>query len=172
MLLIISGGLGYTVLNEAWMMGRSRGRREVAEKPRRFSMHGRLVLWMSGSLILGGTLGILVFGLTQDEAGWHAKVLNAAFQSVTARTAGFNSVDIAKLPETSLFILIVLMFIGGSPGSCAGGVKTTTTALWELESKPHCAGKRWRLLGGVCLGTGRSGRSFGLRWQYAGIWQA
>jgi trk system potassium uptake protein len=142
MLLIIFGGLGYTVLNEAWILGRRRRPREVAGKPRRFSMHGRLVLWMSGSLILGGALGILVFGLTPNEISWPERTLNAAFQSVTARTAGFNSVDIGKLPETSLFILIVLMFIGGSPGSCAGGIKTTTTALWIARIKATLRGDR------------------------------
>jgi trk system potassium uptake protein len=143
MLLIILGGLGYTVLNELWSpLWRRRGRRVAVAKPNVISMHGRLVLWVTSFLLVGGTVGILVFGLTPDEGTWGEKILNAAFQSVTARTAGFNSVDIGKLPSTSLLILIVLMFIGGSPGSCAGGIKTTTTAIWIARIRAALRGER------------------------------
>ncbi len=140
MMLIVLGGLGYTVLNEVWTA--VRGRRSGLVKPRRFSMHARLVLWISSLLIFGGTLGILVFGLTPDEARWDDKVIHAMFQSVTARTAGFNSVDIGKLPQASLFVLILLMFIGGSPASSAGGVKTTTMAIWSARLKAALRGER------------------------------
>jgi trk system potassium uptake protein TrkH len=103
---------------------------------------------MSAFLIIAGILGMLIFGMTPDEISWREKAVNATFQSVTARTAGFNSVDIAKLPEASLFILIVLMFIGGSPASCAGGVKTTTIALWGARIRATLRGERdVRLLG-------------------------
>ncbi len=142
MLLIILGGLGYTVLNEMWMRGRRQGLRSDVREPHRFSMHGRLVLWVTAFLLIGGAFGILVFGLTPNEGTGGEKILNAAFQSVTARTAGFNSVDIGKLPAASLFILIVLMFIGGSPGSCAGGVKTTTTAIWIARIRAALRGER------------------------------
>ena len=143
MLLIILGGLGYTVLNELWsFIGSRRSRRVGVRKPNVFSMHGRLVLWVTSFLLAGGALGILIFGLTPNEVTWREKILNAAFQSVTARTAGFNSVDIGKMPETSLFILIVLMFVGGSPGSCAGGIKTTTTAIWGARIRAALRGER------------------------------
>jgi trk system potassium uptake protein TrkH len=143
MLLIILGGLGYTVLSELWSpLGRKRSRRVDVGKPNAFSMHSRLVLWASSFLILGGAVGILVFGLTSNEITWGEKILNAAFQSVTARTAGFNSVDIGKMPEASLLILIVLMFIGGSPGSCAGGIKTTTAAIWGARIRAVLRGER------------------------------
>jgi len=105
-------------------------------------MHGRLVLWASLLLIIGGFTGILVFGLTPNEGAWGEKILNAAFQSVTARTAGFNTIDIGRLPAASLFVLIVLMFIGGSPASCAGGVKTTTTAIWIARIRAALRGER------------------------------
>ena len=143
MLLIVLGGLGYTVLNELWSpLGRRRSRSVGVRKPNVFSMHGRLVMWVTLFLIVGGAVGILVFGLTTNEVTWGEKILNAAFQSVTARTAGFNSVDIGKMPEASLFILIVLMFIGGSPGSCAGGIKTTTTAIWVARIRAALRGER------------------------------
>ena len=73
---------------------------------------------------------------------------NALFQSITARTAGFNTVSIGALPFASLFVLILLMFIGGSPGSCAGGVKTTTVALWGAALVSRLRGHRTvRILG-------------------------
>ncbi|MBI5249893.1 MAG: ATPase [Desulfomonile tiedjei] len=142
MSLIVLGGLGYTVLNEAWLLARGRGRSPGLYAQRRFSMHARLVLWVSSILIVGGCLAILLFGLTPGETHWGDRILHSLFQSVTARTAGFNSVDIGKLPQASLFILIVLMFIGGSPASCAGGVKTTTAVIWSARLRAALRGER------------------------------
>ena len=123
MALIVLGGLGYTVLNEIYSYCRYNNRGKKPDGPNRFSFHARLVLWVTSFLITGGTATLLVFGMTPDEFSWWDQTFNALFQSVTARTAGFNSVDIGKLPSASLFILIILMFIGGSPASCAGGIK-------------------------------------------------
>ena len=125
MSLIVLGGLGYIVLHEIsdflW-----RYRRDTPH----FSLHTRVVLVVTPILIFGGACLLIIFGLTGDENSWIDKILAALFQSVTARTAGFNSVDIGQLPAASLFTLIILMFIGGSPASCAGGVKTTSLAIW------------------------------------------
>ncbi|BBB33366.1 trk system potassium uptake protein TrkH [Thermotomaculum hydrothermale] len=111
MLLIIFGGLGYPVLFEL--------REKILGKRKKTSFHTKLVLATTLSLIFGGAFFIWL--------GDHSlTILDSLFQSVTTRTAGFNSVDIGKLPSSSLFIMIMLMFIGGSPGSCAGGIKTTT----------------------------------------------
>jgi trk system potassium uptake protein TrkH len=175
MLLIILGGLGYTVLNELWApIGRRRSRSVGVRKPNVFSMNGRLVLWVTSFLLVGGAVGILVFGLTSNEVTWGEKILNAAFQSVTARTAGFNSVDIGKMPETSLFILIVLMFIGGSPGSCAGGIKTTTTAIWGARIRAALRGERDVQLLGRRIPWEQVGRAdllvaLAICWNMAGI---
>jgi trk system potassium uptake protein len=139
MSLIVLGGLGYTVLSELWTGVRSPRSRAVSN---RFSIHARLVLWISSLLIIGGTLGILLCGLTHDENLWSDRVLHSLFQSVSARTAGFNSVDIGKMPQASLFLMIVLMFIGGSPASCAGGVKTTTAILWSARLRAALKGER------------------------------
>ena len=76
------------------------------------------------------------------------RTLGSLFQSVTARTAGFSTIEIGRLPAASLFLLVILMFIGGAPGSCAGGIKTSTAALWlaKLHSRLH--GGKWpRLFG-------------------------
>jgi trk system potassium uptake protein TrkH len=121
--LIISGGLGFVVLTEL----RSLGRRP------RLSLHTRLVLWVTGLLIAGGTIAIYVLeirnpgtlaGLPPAEAA-----LAAFFQAVSPRTAGFNTIDIGAMTPAALFVLMVLMFIGASPGGTGGGVKTTTFAI-------------------------------------------
>jgi len=103
----------------------------------------KIVLLSSFLLIILGAAAIFIFERDNSFSGLSikAKVLASLFQSVTARTAGFNSCDIARLSLPSLFLMIGLMFIGGSPGSTAGGVKTTTfSVLWatitaELKGK-------------------------------------
>lgn len=118
--LIITGGLGFPVLLD--LRNNLRGNR--------LSLHSRLVLTVTLILILIGA--ILFFFLEYDN--YHTlkgqplgvKILNSFFQSVTPRTAGFNSLDISWMRETTLFLLIMLMFIGASPSSTGGGIKTTT----------------------------------------------
>jgi trk system potassium uptake protein len=130
MTLIILGGLGFSVLHEIWSGLRRSSIGRNATKSRAFSLHSRVVLWVSTVLIVAGTILLVGFGLPADENSLGEKIVGGLFQSVTARTAGFNSVDIGKLPPASIFILIILMFIGGSPGSCAGGVKTSSVAIY------------------------------------------
>lgn len=108
-LLIILGGTGFFVLADC-----ARSRKWSA-----LSMHSRIVILMNASLI---TLGLLFFMAVE-----HLSPLAAFFQSVTTRTAGFNTVDIAAFSQAGLFFAMVLMFIGASPGSTGGGIKTTTT---------------------------------------------
>jgi trk system potassium uptake protein TrkH len=87
----------------------------------------RIVLFVTSLLIIFGTVFLLII---QNNTGNHKiDVGDAFFQSVTARTAGFNTIDIGALSEPSQIILIILMFIGGSPGSTAGGIKTVTLAI-------------------------------------------
>jgi len=119
------------------------------EAPKRMQLQTKIVLSVSAALIILGMLTILLFERYAGEAGAaeagaaegpHVQsspagvpenpgVLGALFQSITARTAGFNTVDISALSASSRFILILLMFIGGSPGSTAGGIKTVTLAV-------------------------------------------
>jgi trk system potassium uptake protein len=121
--LIIAGGLGFLVLGELLHLHKG-GRRPG------LSTQARLVLAMTGILLVGSTLAIL--GLewgnarTLGSLPFGEKLLAAWFQAVTPRTAGFNTVDIGALTVPSLFLMVVLMFIGASPGSTGGGVKTTT----------------------------------------------
>ncbi|MEK7729613.1 MAG: TrkH family potassium uptake protein [candidate division KSB1 bacterium] len=121
--LIILGGLGFVVIFEI-MRKRKQG-------PRRLSLHARLVLRSSGLLVFGGMALLLVFeyGNAIEDLPWSAKLWGAYFQSVSARTAGFNTINLGALSDASLFLLLLLMFIGASPGSCGGGIKTTTFAI-------------------------------------------
>ena len=128
MALIVSGGLGYTVILE--LVRRGWGRLRGAPRPPTWSLNTRVALRTSFTLILIGTVALLLTGLTIHEQGFGSQLLNALFQSVTARTAGFNTVDVGALPVPAMMILIPLMFIGGSPGGCAGGIKTTTFRVW------------------------------------------
>jgi len=131
MLLIFTGGIGFAVLGELASLARDRlgrGRPGVPSRPRRLSLHAKVALGVSAGLIVAGAMLIALAGT--GSAAPADRVSDALFQSVSARTAGFNSVNIGALPLASLFVLVVLMFIGGSPGSCAGGIKTTTLAVW------------------------------------------
>lgn len=127
--LIVLGGLGHSVLLES---ARRIARRLTNRRNESvlLSLHSRTVLLTSFGLILFGAIAIGGLGLTVGERTIGEKIANAMFQSITARTAGFNTVDIASLPAASLLVLMALMFVGGSPGSCAGGIKTTSFAVW------------------------------------------
>lgn len=137
--LIVCGGLGYIVLAEIASRTWRRLRRQRGG-PVNWSLHTRTAVTVSAGLTAGGALLLMVTGLTPDIQGWSQYLLNALFQSVTARTAGFNTVEIGQLPAASLMVLIPLMFIGGSPGSCAGGIKTTTWAVWLRQILARAGG--------------------------------
>ncbi|HAP43899.1 MAG: hypothetical protein A2087_02380 [Spirochaetes bacterium GWD1_61_31] len=131
MVLIVSGGIGFVVFRDVINV--------VRRRKRHLSYHTRLVLRLSGGLILAGAL--LFFGLEYRHAlsglAWPEKILAAFFQAVTTRTAGFDTVAQATFSLPSVLLVLLLMFIGGSPGSTAGGVKTTTiftAALAALDS--------------------------------------
>lgn len=121
MVAIIVGGLGFPVLHELWRM---RARR----KP--LSIHAALTLWGSAALTLGGAALLLAIEWSNPktlgplDAG--GKALAALFTSVSARTAGFNAIDIGGLEIESLNLHYLLMFVGGGSAGTAGGVKVTT----------------------------------------------
>lgn len=122
--LIILGGVGFPVLNNL-------GSYPMLKKGRaawRLSFHSKMVLSISASLLFIGTIGIylLEYNNALAELSWFDKWLAAFFHSVTARTAGFNTLDLGNFSSASLFLLMILMWIGGSPASTAGGIKTTT----------------------------------------------
>ncbi|MBP6920173.1 MAG: hypothetical protein KBC23_04205 [Candidatus Omnitrophica bacterium] len=128
--LIIIGGLGFTVIRDLQDHFRMKFNPAVRRKAR-LKMHTRVVLWMSLVLIAGGAAAFYFLEKDASFAGFGLKgtILASVFQSVTARTAGFNSCSIAQLTGPSMLLMMLLMFIGGSPGSTAGGVKTTTMSV-------------------------------------------
>lgn len=118
--IIIIGGIGFTV----WMeMYEYKGLKKL-------SVHSKLVLLVTAVLLLGGTILMFIFEFRNPETlgpmGFKDKALNSFFASVTTRTAGFNSISIDGMSTAGNFLTIILMFIGGSPGSTAGGLKTAT----------------------------------------------
>ncbi|WP_199242665.1 TrkH family potassium uptake protein [Desulfosporosinus fructosivorans] len=118
MLLIILGGLGFIVLAD------------LLAPQKKLRLHTKIVLQVSGALILFGAAFILIMEFSNPKTlgplPISTKVLAAFFQSVTTRTAGFNTIDISNMYGTTLLSMIVLMFIGASSGSTGGGIKTTT----------------------------------------------
>lgn len=118
--LIILGGLGFSVYIDI-----SRNKHF-----RKLHLHSKLVLTITGILIGVGMIVILLTEFsnpnTLGSLNIGEKLISSYFQSVVPRTAGFNSVNIGALYDTTVFFIIILMFIGGSPGSTAGGIKTTT----------------------------------------------
>lgn len=119
-LLIIIGGIGFTVLIELINYPTSK----------KLSTHSKMALLVTGVLILWGTINILVLEYhnpgTLKDMTLGQKILNSFFSSVTPRTAGFNSISNGDMTNAGKFTTIILMFIGGSPGSTAGGLKTVT----------------------------------------------
>jgi trk system potassium uptake protein TrkH len=140
--LIILGGLGFGVLYDLASITIERINRFFKksflaryrlsmETPMRMRLQTKIVLTVSAILVVVGMLAILLFEqyAGSGESASNNTVLGALFQSITARTAGFNTVNISALSASSKLVLILLMFIGGSPGSTAGGIKTVTLAV-------------------------------------------
>jgi trk system potassium uptake protein TrkH len=123
--LIIIGGIGFVVIADV-------KKRFIGRKTRlkRLSLHSRLALTASAIFILLGTLAILFmeWNNTLSTLSIPGRLLAALFQSISSRTAGFNTLDMGIMANETLFMLCILMFIGACPGSCGGGVKTTTIA--------------------------------------------
>ncbi len=120
--LIVVGGLGFVVWDDLLKNG---------WKARRYRFQTRLVLASTAILLIFGALLIWLMERSSTAAGLPAdeQLLTSLFGSVTARTAGFNTVDTGAMSDGGKLVTILLMFVGGSPGSTAGGVKTTTCAV-------------------------------------------
>lgn len=125
--LIVTGGLGFSVLTalNSFFMG---------AKNHRLNTHAWLVIFVTTILIFAGALVILLLeheSPCMSRLSFGEKIMAALFQSVSTRTAGFNTIDFTGLKTSTLFFMSILMFIGASPGSTGGGIKTTTFAtLW------------------------------------------
>ena len=126
MLLIVVGGLGFSVWIDCYYAIKKRSLNEL-------SLHSKVVLTMSIGLILLGAIFIFLMEVnnpaTIKNLPLSGKVLASFFHSVSPRTAGYNTLDMGSMTMATNFLTIILMFIGGSPGSTAGGIKTATAGI-------------------------------------------
>lgn len=124
--LILFGGIGFGVLYDVW----------ATRCFSRLALHSKIVLVTSAILIMVGMGLILAFEWSNPETlaplTLKGKLLAGYFQSVTPRTAGFNTIDIGKMQNETLFLIVIMMFIGASPASTGGGIKTSTFAVLLL----------------------------------------
>ena len=142
--LVVTGGLGFVVLREL----------RHYRPGRRVTLHTKLVLGLSAFLIVGATLTIWVVErgnpLTLGPLGSGEALLAAYFQAVATRSAGFNTIDVSAMMPASLFLMILLMFVGAAPGGTGGGVKISTFAvtvatIWSIvrgRDEPVLLGRR------------------------------
>ncbi|MBQ4284214.1 MAG: Trk family potassium uptake protein [Lachnospira sp.] len=123
MALIIIGGIGFIVWEDI---------RENKLRFKKYSLHTKIVLMSSAILIFGGAACFMVleWNNTMADMNIYQRVITSLFASVTTRTAGFNTIDLGAMSQGSKILTVVLMFIGGSPGSTAGGIKTTTLVVF------------------------------------------
>ena len=146
--LIIFGGIGYQVILETFVWLRDRIQRRKENQI--FSLDFKVATSTTIFLLIIGTIAF--FGVELKNAdtlknfNFDEQLLAAWFQSVTTRTAGFNSIDIANMTNTGLFITIAFMFIGASPGGTGGGMKTTTLRILTSCTKTILQGKEEVLL--------------------------
>ena len=148
MILIVLGGLGFVVWFDLidTMAGRIKGRWSGGSFFDRLSVHSKLVLVMTVTLIISGTVIIFISEFsnpgTVGGMSLPEKILNSMFQSVTFRTAGFASIPQDKLTETTCLVGYLLMFISGSPVGTAGGIKTVTIFLVFMNAVSYINGKK------------------------------
>jgi trk system potassium uptake protein TrkH len=130
MVLIIAGGLGFLALEELYLRFRAERRKQIF----RISLHSRIAVATTVLLLMSGWIlfGLFEGNRTLRDLPMAHKATNALFMSVTPRTAGFHTIDYSQTSNSTSFLTILLMMIGGSPGSTAGGIKTTTFTLIGL----------------------------------------
>jgi trk system potassium uptake protein len=141
--LIILGGIGYETIFELYLWLRDLITRQ--RQKRIFSLNFKVAVSTTLMLLIGGTIAILLVEghnpNTLAPMDFPSRLMAAWFQAVTARTAGFNTIDNGKMLITGQFITIALMFVGGSPGGTAGGIKTTTLRILTSCTKAVLQGK-------------------------------
>jgi len=159
MALIICGGLGFSVIVELngclssffryWQKRLRPGSSGRDYPVYRLSWYSKIILSTSIILILGGGLGIAFFEsfTTHPDCSRAITVLSGMFQSVTCRTAGFNTVDLSMMTNVSLYLMIALMFIGGGSGSCAGGLKVGTFRVLSAFLTAQIKGRSQAVIG-------------------------
>lgn len=153
--LIIFGGIGYQVILDIYLWLRDGfiyQSNRIIKKPSylMFSLDFKVATSTTLILLLVGTVALFLIEIKNDstlgQLSLFDQILAAWFQSVSTRTAGFNSIDIGKMTNAGLFIMIAFMFIGASPGGTGGGIKTTTLRVLTSSTKAILQGKEEVLL--------------------------
>lgn len=148
MFLIMLGGIGFLVWWDIGKNVRDLLRKKIRGRQfwQKLQLHTKIVLFVTAILVVGGTLVILVFEYRNPDTignmSFGDKLMASMFQSVTTRTAGFETIAQKNFTDSSSIISMLLMFIGGSPMGTAGGVKTTTLAVLVLTAVAYFRGKR------------------------------
>ena len=140
--LIVLGGLGYFVIKDMFSV---RLMRERLKTPwRKLKLHTQIAIYSAAILIVAGAIGFYFLELNNvlAEQRFVPALITSIFQSVTTRTAGFNTVDVSILSSPTLIMFMFLMFIGGNSGSTAGGIKTSTFAIIVLSAYSTLRGKK------------------------------
>jgi len=138
-LISLAGGIGFFVLIDIFQMGKYQLTRKVRF---RLSLHSKLTLIVTTCLLVAGTLILLSVGKWDSSVHFPQRFMEASFQTISASTTdGFNTVNIGALTPSCLVMLILLMFVGASPGSTGGGIKTTTLGVLLLSVRSHLRGQ-------------------------------
>jgi potassium uptake TrkH family protein len=152
-LLVILGGIGFPIVfnlyrylnvKAANLINRIRGTSQIKHIPNLIFLNARLALVVSGFLLIIGFVAYLLFeqdATLQQHPTWTGKIVTSFFGSVTPRTAGFNTVDLTSMNLSTIMIYLLLMWIGASPGSTGGGIKTTTAGVALLNMLAILRGK-------------------------------
>jgi trk system potassium uptake protein TrkH len=134
------GGIGFYILTELYMISKKALRHEKYE---RLSMHCKLAITVTLIVIVVGTAIIFFSEKWQASTDIKERILTSSFQAISASTTdGYNTLDISVMSSTSLFMMILLMFIGASPGSTGGGIKTTTLGVLFVTTLAKLRGKK------------------------------
>jgi trk system potassium uptake protein TrkH len=141
--LIVVGGIGFVVLEDLRA-------RFVTRQARRLTTHARIALGATAALLVGGAAAFLVVeaSVALRDLGILDRAVNALFMAITPRTAGFNAVDYERISDPGLALTVALMYVGGAPGSTAGGIKVTTAALLALALWARLRGRATVSVGG------------------------
>ena len=137
-LLLVIGGLGFLPLTDLYD-------RFVTRKRRPATLHTRVALTVTVALLAVGTVGLLALEWNGSFAGLPlgTRILDAVFQAATPRTAGFSTMDLGRYTPAALLFTLMLMFVGASPGSTGGGIKTTTFGVLLAAQPSRARGQRW-----------------------------
>lgn len=138
------GGMGFLIVVNLLRYLRYRMQRALCRDGRRYayqpwllSINSRITLITSGALLLVGLIGVMMFeyhGVLAEHSSWYGKLITGLFTAATPRTAGFNNIDMTALAFPTIILTIFLMWIGASPNSTGGGIKTSTFAIAFLNT--------------------------------------